>query len=572
MAVNISIPSGALLLSRTRVVEAIGQDVFLDKNNLEAAVDAILGEIGVTSITVGEGEAQTGDVTIDLEALGLENVDNLSAESILALLERATVETLLGNTGYTTGGSVKGIIDQIKDNATKIAALQEAIGQDEDGNSLTERVAALETDKLDASAFTAQAVENLIEPQNAQTGKVSARIKNLESAIGGIDDIKEVLGDIDNYDEDDVLTRLSDVETNKLNASALNATAIETLLNANHAVDGTIDTRLDKVEAAVEEIDDKLDESEFTAANIEAKLNSGYNGSNGVDTRLSAVEATAATVKDKMDKSAFTAEAVEKLINATYSGSNDGVDARLKAVEAKAASNESALDEKLESTDITSDMIEGIINASYVADGKVDARIRNLVAKDSAQDAIIEGKVSETDVTTAYVEGKLGFTSWTGDADGATSLKSKLEKMAAKIQDTSDVDEIKSDLEELAQEIEKDYWKKEDLDGAAIEEILGFSVENGDDKISPVVLSMSKWTTDGDFKKYELSATDLGVTELKNTDDYTLVLSPSATLVQATAAAECAIVKGDVSDGKLAIFSLKVPSADLPVLVRIDVH
>lgn len=537
MSVEINLPSGARV-TKSRIEESLGGEVVL-KKDLQDELEEVLEEVGVTEVKVGDGDPEKGSVTVTKEKLGLGKVENKSASDVLSELSASAVETLL-NENYN-GSTVKGVSDRIADNASKIASLQEAVGQDEDGNSLSERVSALESGKLDANLAKVEAV--LGNTGHATGGdstyKIATDAKSAASTnAADISELAGVVGDYEGYSDDDILTRLDEVED---------------------TVDG-----LDSVYVKTEQLNQ---------TKIEQLINGSYDGSNGVNKRLTDVEGKAAAnesaLEDKIELSDIDSDLIEGIIASDYKTAGK-VDARLKAIDAKADANASALEDKIELEDITSELVESIIASDYQTAGKVDARIKNLVAKDTAQDEEIAKKLPTANFTQAKIEETLGL-DWEDDADEASSLAEKIAAIDEKIADTSALDDLKEELEDaIDDKLDASAFTKE-----AIVTKLGFTPESADkDVYKNVTVLMSKWVDDeSGFKRYDITASELELSAFPKDDsegDITVVANPLMTVVQADAASDAGFIKGSNTATTLSLFALAKPVADLPLLLKID--
>lgn len=562
MSVIANLPTGSTLITAAKIEAALGY----------VPVDpAKLPELAVTGITFGTNtqDVKRGIVNITLASLGIEKVENKSAEDILAELTREDVETLLGNTDYSEDES-NGIYDLVVE-IRELLGMDEADGTEE---SLLERVqkleeavtalqtetARLETAKMDKSAFTKEAVEKLLgntdysaeaNPANGILDQIKSNDKDIkdlqdkdEELEQSIDDIKEALGLDDEGDESgtSILDRLEAVE-GKADQNEQDIADIKDALGLGDDTDSdspSILDRLDTVEKGLG-LDDDYDPEEDGTLLDRIK---------GAEANIEQNTSDIADNKGNIAQNASDIEEIEKALGIEdgYENAKDIV-TRLGEVETQAKANK----EKSEQ------------NASDIKEIQDTLGDLELEEEQTLADVIQDLKDKDDEL-----ESSIG--------ENAQAIEDINDKIGDLNEDTTIADLIK-DLEEQIENnqdsADDTFLKKDDFTREAILEKIAKDVESSNDDTIKYTLPENKWAVEsGDTGFYvaKITAEDLEVETLEDVGDIELLLDSTASYVQVIAVTESIITGYEQTDDYFTIHAINKPYADIPFVVILDRH
>lgn len=533
-------------------------------------IEYIEGELGTGSglVTGVKGSAEDsyrqGQVEITAANIGLGNVENKSAATILGELTQAQVETKLG-LELDADEHLQDVLDELE------------------------------------AGVAAAAVATEVESTYAKKTDVASAVR-WKGSVSTADDLEELedtaaLGDLYNVEEDGMNYVWNGTEFDAF-APHIDLSGYETTANVNSKLALKADksdledytttedlTDLLEAKADAEDLSDleetvtglstsKLDKTE--AENTYAKKTDiasvfRYKGTVDSADDLTALEATAAT------GDVYTAEDTD--INYVFNGDEfiqfaPNVD----------------LSGKLDVTALTKDLIETKLGATDIA---------------TTLTSLSTNKMDKSDFTQANIEEALGL-DWEDDEDEATSLAEKIAALEANIQSATDSltkeaieaklgfdwsedeDNEENGITDLKSKIEyMDELISAKLDASAvtaafIKSVLGYTPENGDDYFTDYTFLVSKWTAEtkggtGQDKDdptgnylYTVTKTDMGVETLTGEEYYEITQSQNMPTEQLIALGELFLNGVSQDENGFTIRAIKKPAIDIKLTIKID--
>ena len=488
MAFSINIPGVSQILNAAKVIAALGY---------EPIDPAKLSQLAVTSVKLGDGEKQIGDVEISaedlLELLDLSALSGKSVDDILGELDQATIEELLGNEGYN-GTSVKGILEQVKETVAALEEIKSILGDSDssDGESLVERVEALEgdnttnksdiaslkTDKLDSSKFTVSEIEKLysfdwqsLEDVDNLKEAIEYILEELAKKLTDTDltqiksDLSQAKTDIEGA-QSSISSIESDVESIQSDITDIKAD-VQTNKEGLASVKATAEQNKEDIQGVKSTADkNKSDLASLTAKVETAEQNIQTNTEGLAEVKKTADQAAAdiVTLKSTVKTHGDDIEELKELVGADSDGEGTSISDRLAAVESKADANESsiaALEDAL-----------GLPEDGYDEDDTILERLEKAeagVSKNAGDISAANEKIADIESTVDEISEALGLDDEEGTGtsimDRLDSLESKDEELDAQIKAVDEAQKkTASDLAAFEEEVAKTYLSSEDAE------------------------------------------------------------------------------------------------------------